>query len=117
MEATMILEMRTYTLHPGKMAEYWQHYADGGFAAQDPRMADHLVGYFQSDVGTLNQVVHVWRYDDVAQRAEIRAANYARSDWDAHLAKIRPLMAKQEAALLVPSPVSGMCPLAEWKME
>jgi hypothetical protein len=26
----MILELRTYTLHPGKMTEYWGHYADGG---------------------------------------------------------------------------------------
>ena len=58
----------------------------------------------------LNQVVHLWRYDDAAQRADIRAANYARPDWDAHLAKIRPLMAKQEATLLVPSPVSGDVP-------
>ncbi len=51
--------------------------------------------------------------DDVAQRDEIRKANYARADWDAHLAKIRPLMVSQETTLLVPSPVAGMCPLAE----
>jgi len=57
--------------------------------------------------------VHLWKYDDVAQRAEIRAANYARPDWDAHLANIRPLMTQQHAALLVPAPVSGMCPIAE----
>lgn len=109
----MIFELRTYTLHPGKAAEYWRHYADGGFAAQDPRLGDHLIGYFQSDVGTLNQVVHFWKYDDLVQRAELRSANYGRLDWDAHLQKIRPLMTKQEAALLVPAPVSGMCPIAE----
>jgi hypothetical protein len=42
----------------------------------------------------------------------LRGANYARPDWDAHLARIRPLMASQEATLLGPSPVPGMCPLA-----
>ncbi len=109
----MILEIRNYKLHPGKPREYWQHYADGGFAAQDPRMQEHLVGYFQSDVGALNQIVHIWKYEDVAQRDELRKANYARPDWDAHLTKIRPLMVSQETTLLVPSPVSGMCPLFE----
>ena len=109
----MILEIRNYTLNPGKPAEYWKHYADGGFAAQDPRMHDHLVGYFQSDVGPLNQIVHIWPFTDVAQRDEIRKANYARPEWNSHLAKIRPLMVSQETTLLVPSPVPGMCPLAE----
>jgi len=109
----MILEIRKYTLNPGKPAEYWKHYQDGGFAAQDPRMHEHLVGYFQSDVGALNQIVHIWKFDDVAQRDEIRKANYARPEWDAHLAKIRPLMVSQETTLLVPSPVPGMCPLVE----
>ncbi len=46
----MIFELCTYTLQPGKPAEYWQHYADGGFAAQDPRMKDHLAVYFQGDM-------------------------------------------------------------------
>ena len=109
----MIFELRTYTLQPGKSAEYWQHYVDGGFNAQDPRMRDHLVGYFQSDVGPLNQILHLWKYDDMNQRADLRTANYARPDWDAHLQKIRPLMVKQETKLLVPSPVPGMCPIAE----
>ena len=109
----MIFELRTYTLQPGKSKEYWQHYTDGGFAAQDPRLKDHLVGYFQSDMGRLNQITHLWKYDNVAERADLRAANYARPDWDAHLQKIRPLMVSQEATLLVPSPVPGMCPLAE----
>ena len=108
----MILEIRTYTPQPGKPAEYWRHYAEGGFAAQDPRMRDHLVGYFQSETGTLNQIVHIWKYDDVGQRAELRSANYARPDWDAHLAKIRPLMVSQQTSLLVPSPVAGVCPIA-----
>ena len=109
----MIFEIRTYTLQPGAPAEYWRHYAEGGFDAQDPRLRDRLVGYFQTEMGPLNRIVHIWKYDDAGQRAELRAANYARPEWDAHLARIRPLMVAQEAQLLVPSPVPGMCPIAE----
>ena len=109
----MIFELRTYTLQPGKSSEYWQHYISGGFKAQDPRLKGQLIGYFQSESGPLNQIVHFWKYDDLSQRAELRAANYARADWDAHLQKIRPLMVDQESRLLVPSPVPGMCPIAK----
>jgi hypothetical protein len=94
----MIFELRTYTLQPGKTEDYWRSYEDGGWAAQDPR---------------LNQIVHFWKFDDADQRKELRAANYARSDWDNHLKKIRPMMLEQKTELLLPSPVPGMCPLAD----
>jgi len=109
----MIFELRTYTLQPGKTEDYWRSYVDGGWAAQDPRIKEHMIGYFQSQMGELNQIVHFWKFDDLDQRKELRAANYARSDWDNHLKKIRPMMLEQKTELLLPSPVPGMCPLAD----
>ena len=108
----MIFEMRTYTLAPGKTGDYWQQYADGGFATQDPDLTRHLVGYFQSEFGGLNEIVHLWQFADLDERARIRRANYARPDWDAHLGRIRPMMVRQETKILTPSPVPGMCPIA-----
>lgn len=109
----MIFELRTYTLHPGRLAEYWRAYEEGGLAAQDPRLRNHLLGYFQTELGPLNQVIHFWKYADLAERQAVRGANAARADWQAHLARIRPLMQAQEAKILVPSPVPGMAPLAD----
>ena len=27
----------------------------------------HLVGYFQADTGTINQIVHLWKFEDDAE--------------------------------------------------
>ena len=52
-----IYELRTYTLYVGKMAEAVKLYQEIGFPAMQKGEHDKkLVGYFQSDVGTINQI-------------------------------------------------------------
>jgi hypothetical protein len=52
-----LYEMRTYTLHVGKMAEAVKLYQEIGFPALQKGGQDKkLVGYFQSDTGTINQL-------------------------------------------------------------
>jgi NIPSNAP len=55
-EAPMALyELRTYTLYVGKMAEAVKLYQEIGFPALPRGGQDKkLVGYFQSDTGTIN---------------------------------------------------------------
>lgn len=69
----MIVEIRTYTLHIGKVVEFLRMYAQCGRAVQIEHLG-HPLGYFTSEVGELNQVVHLWRYDDLQDRARRRAA-------------------------------------------
>ena len=60
-----LYELRTYTLHVGKMAEAVKLYQEIGFPALQKGGQDKkLVGYFQSDTGTINQLVHLWKFDD-----------------------------------------------------
>ena len=55
-----LYELRTYTLHVGKMAEAVKLYQEIGFPALQKGSQDKkLVGYFQSDTGTINQLVHL----------------------------------------------------------
>ena len=64
-----LYELRTYTLHVGKMAEAVKLYQEIGFPALQKGGQDKkLVGYFQSDTGTINQLVHLWKFDDDADR-------------------------------------------------
>jgi hypothetical protein len=65
-QSTMSLyEMRTYTLHVGKMAEAVKLYQELGFPAlQKGGHDENLVGYFQSDTGMINQLVHLWKFKD-----------------------------------------------------
>jgi hypothetical protein len=64
-----LYELRTYTLRVGAMAEAVKLYQELGFPALQKGGQDKkLVGYFQSDTGTINQLVHLWKFDDDADR-------------------------------------------------
>jgi hypothetical protein len=50
-----LYELKTYTLHVGKMAEAVKLYQEIGFPTLQKGGQDKkLVGYFQSDTGTIN---------------------------------------------------------------
>jgi hypothetical protein len=73
-----LYEMRTYTLRVGAMAEAVKLYQELGFPALQRGGQDKkLVGYFQSDTGTINQLVHLWKFEDDADRRGHWAAVYA----------------------------------------
>jgi NIPSNAP len=106
-EASMALyELRTYTLHVGKMAEAVKLYQEIGFPALQKGGQDKkLVGYFQSDTGMINQLVHLWKFEDDADRRVHWAAVFANKDFvEGFASKFRPLLMTQEVKLLHAAP-------------
>ena len=101
----MIVEERIYTVQVGKVPEYLRIYEAEGLAVQT-RHLPRMVGYFSTEAGPLNQIIHLWAYDSFEQRVERRAAMMADPEWQAYLAKIRPLIVSQETKLLIPAPFS-----------
>lgn len=100
----MIVDHRTYTLRPGTLAEYVKTYESEGYAIQT-RHLDKPVGWYTSmDIGALNQIVHLWGYEDLADRARRRAAMQADPEWQAYLKKVTPLLATMENKILTPAP-------------
>ena len=101
-----LYEMRTYTLKVGAMAEAVKLYTELGFPALKKGGHDkHLVGYFQADTGTINQLVHIWKFDDDAGRRAHWAAVFANKDFvEGFASKFRPLVITQEVKLLAPAP-------------
>jgi hypothetical protein len=67
----MIYEIRTYTAKPGAVAD-WER----NFAAALPTREQYskLGGMWHTDIGPLNQIIHIWPYESLQQRAEVRAA-------------------------------------------
>jgi hypothetical protein len=67
----MIYEIRTYNLKPGGVREYEER-----FAAAYPVREQYspLYGFWHTEIGPLNQVIHIWAYESLQQRADIRAA-------------------------------------------
>jgi len=99
----MIVEMRTYTLAVGATGRYFKLYGEKGLSVQK-RILGHLVGYYSVEVGPLNQVVHLWAYDSLDDRARRRAELWTDKDWLAYVAEVGGLVAKQENQILNPAP-------------
>jgi hypothetical protein len=98
----MLVEMRTYTAHPGKWREYLRLYEAEGLEVQQ-RILGRMVGYYTSELGELNQIVHLWAYEDLNERAERRAALLRDSQWQAYIAKMLPLLQRQHSQILTPT--------------
>ena len=99
----MYVEERVYTVQPGKSAEYLKNYEELGMKAQ-LRHLPHMLGYYFTEVGQLNLIVHQWAYDDLNQRDKCRAAMTTDPDWQAYLAKNRPLIVSQESRIMKCAP-------------
>lgn len=100
---TMIVEQRTYTTQPGKVREYLALYEAEGLPLQR-RLLGRLVGYYRSEFGALNQVIHLWAYTDLNEREQRRAAMLSDPDFQAYVRKMLPLLVSQESRILVPAP-------------
>jgi hypothetical protein len=101
----MIVEQRTYTLHPGKLAEMVRLYRDEGLPLQQKYLG-RFIGYFTSESGNVNQVVFMWGFDSLDDRARRREAMAQDPAWQAYLGKVAPLLVTQESRFLRPTDFS-----------
>lgn len=101
-----LYELRTYTLYVGKMAEATKLYQEIGFPALHAGGHDkNLVGYFQGDTGVINQLVHLWKFEDDADRRAHWAGVFANKGFaEDFVPKFRPLVMQQEVKLLNAAP-------------
>ena len=106
----MIVEERIYTLYPNKAAEYIAHYEREGIAIQRPILG-RLIGYFSTEIGALNQIVHLWGYESFEERTRRRAVLAADPRWREYVrTNIQPLILRMENKILTPIPSSPPLP-------
>jgi hypothetical protein len=99
----MYVEERMYRLKPGTAADYLKCYENEGMQIQLKHLP-HMVGYYSTEVGTLNMVVHMWAYESLDQRERCRAAMYADPAWKAYLEKSRGFLETQETRVMKCAP-------------
>lgn len=98
-----LYELRTYKIVVGKLPEVLELYKSEGWPALDPHK-DKLVAYFVGDVGGMNELIHIWKYEDDADRRAHWAAVYANDAFMAFAAKLRPNLISQENKLMTEAP-------------
>ncbi|MGE3540064.1 MAG: NIPSNAP family protein [Candidatus Tectimicrobiota bacterium] len=97
---TMIYEVRTYTMQPGKVAEFEER-----FAKRLPTREKHskLGAFWRTEIGPLNKVIHVWPYEDLQHRMAVREAMAK----DTELRQFQgsgDIMVAQESEIMIPAP-------------
>ncbi len=96
----MIYEMRTYTLKPGTVPEFEARFEQRHAYREK---YSKLGAFWHTEFGPLNQVIHVWLYEDMNQRLEAREA--ANKDPDLQrLPGGRDFVVAQESDILNPAP-------------
>jgi hypothetical protein len=103
----MIVDHRVYTLRPGTVPTFLDLFEREGLPLY-LQYCGKLVGYYVSESGELNQVVHLWSYESVEDRERRRANLYQDARWTAFLDTALPLMVRQESRLLKPTRFSPM---------
>ena len=101
----MIVDVRTYTLIPRKLPKYVELFEGHGL----PVMRRHgleLIGYYVSHIGPLNQVVHLWRYDSLADMERKRAARDTDRAWGEFLALTEGMVLVQDNKIMRPTSFS-----------
>ncbi len=101
----MIVDVRTYTLVPRKLAGYLEIFETYAMPIQR-RHGLELIGYYTSVIGPLNQVVHIWRYDSLADMEIKRGQRDADPEWAAFLARTDGMVMSQDNKVMKPAAFS-----------
>ncbi|KAI8491165.1 negative regulation of ATP citrate synthase [Branchiostoma belcheri] len=93
-----LYELRTYSIRPDCFGDFLK--------LSDQKMhmrMEHskLIGYWRTELGGINEVVHIWEYDNFSHRAAVRQALAADPEWvGKYFSKILPMLVKQENVVM-----------------
>ena len=92
----MIFEFRTYTLHPRTLPEFVKRFGD----ALERRLTySKLAAFWYTEIGPLNQVIHVWPYENALERSKIRTQAVKDGVWPP---KVSEFIAEMRAEIFEP---------------
>ncbi|PRD55587.1 NIPSNAP family protein [Phyllobacterium myrsinacearum] len=109
----MLYEIRTYRLKNGAIPEYLKVVGEIGITIQKKHLGN-LIGYFSSEIGPINEIVHIWAFESLDDRQARRAQLAVDPEWQAFLPKIRDLIVTAENKIMSPaafSPLGGTVPI------
>jgi len=96
----MIYDMRIYDLQPGSVPQRMAAVREVALKIRE----DHgvkLAGWYHTDVGPLNRVVHIWAYENYAHFEKAREAVRSDPRWtNDYVPRVRGLIVKQQDMIM-----------------
>jgi hypothetical protein len=96
----MIYEIRTYGLKVGSLGEVEKRF---GEAIEHRQKYSPLAAFWHTEIGPLNEIIHMWPYHDHEERAKARAAASKDANWPP---KIQEYIVSMTSEILTPFPFS-----------
>lgn len=82
----MIFEVRTYRLAMGSTQEAIKRF---GEAYEHRKKYSEMAAFFYTEIGPLNQIIHIWPYESLQHRTEVRAEANADPNWPPKIAEFQ----------------------------
>ena len=99
----MIYDMRTYDIAMGKTPEYMAAVREIALPVRES-YGIKLAGWYYTDVGALNRVVHIWAYRDYAHFEEAREAFRTDERWvNDYVPRVKGIVLRQKNQLMLAS--------------
>ena len=76
----MLLDVRTYTVRPGRLQAHFELYEKYGKAPQTRHLGQPLA-YSKGETGDPNEYLHIWVYQSAGDRETRRAAMQSDPEW------------------------------------
>eukprot|EP00760_Papus_ankaliazontas_P035898 PhM_4_TR8073/c0_g1_i1/m.49587 len=97
--AKQIFELRTYNVSPQHFPSFMIHTAN--FLHLRVKHSK-LLGYWSTEIGGVNQVVHIWAYDSLTHRRHVRDTLVRDQQWfNSYMSIMRPMLVSQDNSLLL----------------
>ena len=96
----MIYDMRTYDIAMGKTPEYMAAVREIALPVRES-YGIKLAGWYYTDIGALNKVVHIWAYRDYAHFEEAREVFRTDERWvNDYVPRVKGIVLRQENQIM-----------------
>jgi hypothetical protein len=111
----MLYEVRTYRVKPRSQNEVMKRF---GKAYGERKEFSEISAFFYCDIGPLNEIIHIWPYENLQDRTDVRVKASATPSWPPHIGEF---LDEQLSEIFLPFPCTPefktgqIGPVFEWR--
>ena len=103
----MIIEMRTYILKPATLRKFLDIY-NNDIRETHVSILGNQIGFFYTEFGELNKVVHLYGYDSYEDRDKRRELLSKNKDFIDYLDKVKDIILNMKNEVMIPADFSNI---------
>ena len=101
----MIVEMRTYKIRPGELQNFIKIY-DEEIRERHTKILGNQIGFFYTEIGDINEVVHLYGYESYEDRQARRITLSKQPEFISYLNKVKNIIIEMQNKLMIPTDFS-----------